>query len=517
MPMDESKEGLPVMTSSELQIRVGELYALGDSDPVAALGKARALRAVPALEDSAASARAGLLIDVGSRVSDRAAILEGVELLRVLRTTDPEHATYRYNLANGLLALAAVDARPESISALLAARPWRREARTLLDGLRAVDDRDLATQALTNLGNSLSGSHRWSEALDAYQDALEIDPTNGVAAGAAAQMLLWRSGRGFGDPHKLRAVGARYARIARANEARVCELAGPSAVAAFAKLPTATPAEPFALQGLKPYLRWVAEHHLALVPTVEGLDPKLRRWDSLLLPGLSEPVAAPSEPPVLIAMFNMMKAGYLEARRLAYRAMTTRERQTGLYADTLDYALYGTDVVSLLLAQRSGIDVLDQLAVALNDYLAVGVRADRVDFMKLWRERDAPLWRPVLMDEVSAGNTALVALGELAEDLREGFLKRQDEARNASTHRFTVLHDMGASGGTGPKRWRESAAIEHRNYGQFESETLHTLKAVRAALLYFVEVVTLREHRHHVGKNLLPVLLPQHHHIRPDR
>jgi LA2681-like HEPN len=382
----------------------------------------------------------------------------------------------------------------------------------LMEMVCGTADANLATQAFTNLGNALDRSYRWSEAFDAYVEALAFDRTNGVAAMAAAEMLLRCGSRGIGNPEALRRVAMRYAKIARMSRDRVVELAGPTGVARLDKLPDGKSAPKLDVSGFKPYLRFVAKHHLALVPTIEGLDPKLRRWDSLLIHSITEPLGSPHGPPPLLAMFNTIKAGYLAARRLAYRAVSTRERQTGLYADSLDYALYGTDVASLLLAQRAAIDILDQIAVALNDYLGLGLGVRQVDFSNVWRVKGQPAWRRELDAEIAAGNSAVVALGELAEDLASGFLKPKLEARNSSTHRFTVLHDEALG------RSRPCEAIEHHDYSAFVDETIATLKAVRSAILYFVEIVVLREHRlHHDGRMGLPFYVPAHHDIRHDR
>ena len=500
-----------IATSAELRAQAEALYTLGHADADDAIRRVRELRVEPAVASRLPGVQASLLIDIGSHAKRKDAVEEGVSLMRQLIAAHADSHECRYNLANGLVALADLDSTPWP-SSLFVTRDTRREARSLLQASCRAEDLDLAAQAFTNLGNALDRSYRWSEAFDTYMDALSFDSTNGVAAMAAARMLVRCASRGIGDSEALRRVAMRYAKIARANRDRVLQLAGPGGVAALEELPDGEAAAKPDVSGMKPYLRFVAEHHLALVPTIEGLDPKLRRWDSLMIHSISEPLDTPPGPPPLLAMFNTIKAGYLAARHLAFRALSVRERQTGRYADTLDYALYGTDVASLLLAQRAAIDVLDQIAVALNDYLGLGLGVRQVDFVKLWREKDELEWRTALEEEIKAGNSAVVALGELAEDLSAGFLRTKLEARNASTHRFTVLHDEALG------RSRPCEAIEHRGYSAFVEETIATLKAVRAATLYFVEIVALREHRlHGAGTARLPLYVPDHHCIRRDR
>lgn len=507
--MDETRPRLS--TIDAVRAFGSEVTTLIDTNAAEAIRRVRAVEAEPAVERAMRSVRAAIFIDAGAKTRQVEVIEDGVTILRELQAARPEEPSYRYNLANGLIAIADLEgtALPRWY---LATRNLRQEARELLDSVRGCGQPELETQALTNLGNALSRSHRWSEAYDAYVAALATDPSNGVAAGCAAQMLQRGVSAGVGNAARMQLVASRYAAIAKANRERVVKFAGASAAETFARLPGGEPGDVGPeLSGASAYVRFVARHHLALVPTIEGLDPHLKRWDSLRIVSLSEPVGGGAETPPLFAMFNSMKANYLVARRLAYRALTREERDTGLYIDTLDYAVYGVKPATLLLAQRAAMDVLDQIAAALNEYLAVGVDARWVYFSNLWRENNkVPQWRDVLEKEIGLGNVATIALGELAEDLAGGYLHRKRKARHASTHRFTVLHDMKGSP-------RPSPAIEHVRLDTFEQETIETLQAVRAAILYFVELVARREHRERSGSPSLPLFLPTHHRVRGER
>lgn len=334
-----------------------------------------------------------------------------------------------------------------------------------------------------------------------------------IAAGQAARMLLTGACAGMINPEKMLKVASHYAAIAKANRERVVELAGVAAADMFERLPGG---EEDLVADISPpiknaYLRFVARHHLALVPTVEGLDASLRRWDSLRICCFYEAVSLGPETPPLYAMINTIKAGYLAARKLAYQQQGPPSGDSGLYVDTLDYARYGTSTALLLVAQRSAMDVLDQIAVALNDYLKVGLNQNHVYFSNFWRnDKNKPQWRPVLEQEIANGNTAVIALGELAEDLSDGFLHRKRKARNASTHRFTVLHDMMGT-------FRANPAIEHVDFKAFWDETIETLQAVRAAILYFVEIIATREHRTKPTGKTAPLFLVAHHRVRGYR
>lgn len=120
---------------------------------------------------------------------------------------------------------------------------------------------------------------------------------------------------------------------------------------------------------------------------------------------------------------------------------------------------------------------------------------------------------PVVEAEIKTGNTALLALTEVSRDLcnKQGFLSKKQSSRNSSTHRFTVLHDMGLAQEKGT-----SGCVEHFNLEEFTRECLHTLKLTRAAVVYFVQMILIRESRISKGADgvTVPLFVPSHEYIR---
>ena len=125
--------------------------------------------------------------------------------------------------------------------------------------------------------------------------------------------------------------------------------------------------------------------------------------------------------------------------------------ETGFYSDTLDYANYGTRYSGLVLAQKAAFDVLDKIAVAATDYLKLSGNPQHVLFGTRWHVPDPkrrgqllmPLqWQPEVAAEITAGNSSLIALAELAHDYASGYLRAKKEIRNSATHRLIVLHDI---------------------------------------------------------------------------
>jgi tetratricopeptide (TPR) repeat protein len=305
---------------------------------------------------------------------------------------------------------------------------------------------ELTATSFTNIGNAFWKAHRWVEAYDAYSRALEDDDTNGVAATGAAKVLLRCVERRIGERDVLLAVAARHLRQAQARPDRIAELAGARALEELRVLfdrDLKAGGEPD-LGAASEYERFVARHRLALSPTIEGLDVALKRWDSLTIRSLTEPVDTEHGVPPLFAMFNVMKADFLAARLLAFQALNTTFPDTGVYADTLDYALYGTNQSVLLLAQRACIDVLDKIAVAATEYFGISGAMRSVTFLDRWfeprRNGQAPVWHSTFSQAAKAGNIAVIALAEMALDMRSGgALSAKREYRHTAlrlAHRF---------------------------------------------------------------------------------
>jgi tetratricopeptide (TPR) repeat protein len=495
-----------------------KLQTLVDDNPTQAITEARKLPSEKPLgKIHYTSLKACILIDAGSNAKNKHAIEEGVALFQKLLLKSPKEASYHYNLGNGLMALA--DLEPTGNAWYLSTAATRRRARSHFQKAISSDDNaTVLSTAFTNLGNALLRTHRWVEAYDAYTSALNRDDSNAVAATGAAKVLLRCVARGIGNKRILQSVAAHHLKSANLHPGRLAGLAGARAQKQLAQLMQARlpRCKLPDLKDASDYEKFVSCHRLALSPTVEGLDCSLKRWDSLRFKSVTEEIGAGSGVPPLFAMLNVMKSDFLATRFLAYEAFSATFPESGLYADTLDYAVYGIVPSLLALAQRACIDVLDKIAAATTEYFHIPGNVRVVYFWSRWFDdpkRGRPLaWHPFLRPHIDNGNTALIALAEISLDMdEEGFLVRKQAFRHASTHRFTVLHDLGCH----PSR--QSSQIEHCRLAEFKAQLIESLQLARAALIYFVEMVSTPENaRRTSSEKSLPIAVPSHHYIRGD-
>ncbi len=488
-----------------------ELHRLMDEAPAHAIKGARSIRGRGPAKVRTLVLQAAIFIDAGQAIKDRAALQDGIRILRRLVAKLPGESGLRYNLANGLFALATLQL--SSSNYYVDTTEERREARALYHQVANENPgARLQGETLINLGNQLDHGHRWVEAYDCWARALEVDPANGVAALSIARMLQRRSRRFPEHPGFQHSVSNYYARLARRLAAEITQHAGPEAGAmAKALAVSGSSWRPRRRRLADEYARFVSRHRLALVGTIEGVDFRKRRWDTVHARKISEPFNSPMGVPPVFAMLNQLKADFCVARWLAYAATTDQPPtpNTALYMDTLDYAVYGIGPAMLTLAQRAALDVLDRVAVCANEYFRLGEKPTQVTFQDFWREHGGlGPWRTALRPLLNPG---IIALAELASDLGNGgALGIKRRLRNAATHRFCILHDEGATGS------RPSPGIDHHGYGEFGGETIATLQVARSAILYLLDAIAWAESHRPRGAPALQLEVVPHHHIRGE-
>lgn len=472
-----------------------QLNKLLGKDPEAAVQLAKSINSN---NSNYISLRAGALIDGGTSTSNQTAVEEGVVLFRELQKKHPVPSV-KYNLANGLAALVGM---PEHDSTWAthqeSTRIQRAEIRQLYwdVGVSSEADLELQTQALTNLANQFSNSYRLSEAHDIRLQALKIDPKNGVAAGLASENLMWLYKFGIcSETTKLEAM--MLAKIAKDNPRKLKAYAGEQNAKAILGFADHLPDPPARSKHRDPFIAWVEAERLTLSPTVELVDPSLGQIDWLTLPPIQaslEESRASATVPTIFAMFNTLKSDFLIARDIAWQVVSNKSwHRTGSYADTLDYAVYGASISAATLAHRASLDILDKVAVVANHYFKLGQDPKQLNFSTIWRKKDKDnefKLRSDIQKIIDEYAPSLYGLVELSDDyqLKRGALSEQKNIRNASTHRFVVLHDTDV-------KCADNDVAEVKRYGlyEFNREVMTGLRLARSAIQMLALAIHQRE------------------------
>ncbi|MDC9501696.1 LA2681 family HEPN domain-containing protein [Pseudoalteromonas sp. Angola-18] len=462
--------------------------------------------------------KAAILVDAGAMVKNHNVVLQGVEIFRNAVTNYQDNPELKYNLANGLHAL-ALSTIYKDFSWYKETEDFRLEARQYFYMAANASNAslDIRSQSFTNLGNLLWSSYRWVEAYDFYTLALTENPRNGVASSGALKMLRYALQQELGDYELLVEEIEYLATHVKENLETIYSYAGGYGVKGIVDeikdIRTGDRKQP--TNECENYENFVVSNNLTLSPTIHSHEHDSKYWDNVNISSVGADVSGSSSVPEIFAMINILKSDYILARQLFYDASNRFFNETGNYNDTLNYACYGVNESALALAQRSALDILDKVAVATLSYLGAS-GAKRTSFKQAWFKKTKKgkdeEFNSSISQEIENGNTALLALTEVSRDLSNkiGFLSKKQASRNSSTHRFTVFHDMGEIP-TSP-----SGCLEHFDYENFLRESLYTLKLARSTVIYFVQMVLIREKRLAAQKDgiAMPLLVPSHEDIR---
>ncbi|WP_149748086.1 LA2681 family HEPN domain-containing protein [Rhizobium sp. RU35A] len=442
-----------------------------------------------------------------------------------------------YNLANGLQLRARFTAKSDA-SFRGQASDDRFRARVLFGAVMDDASASAATrsQMLTNIGVLFLETHRWVEALDCFQHALRILPTNAVAAYQEMRRLMSLANLFFSSEETYQSYchvdalcqRVRYLATVTSNNYDVFEqFAGASA------LPDVKKAVAQALkfseapeqQVDSPYFSFVHRNNFALSIHCSAEEISSGRFDLLTIPHIRTSLSDGPGGPEIFAMMNVMKADFAFARQVLFEVREDDAKtpyfETTSHADTLDYAVYGVRYSALTTAQRIAFDILDKISVAIACYLKLPL-AQKSSFMSIWGKQEKGkgfVFSPTIEASLVNGNQPLLALFNVFQDiskhegLGDGFMGAQRQLRNSSTHRFTVLHDVGREPAS------NSSAVDHRNLEEFKQLTLASLRLARAALFYFVDFVVFSEGQKENERDglVLSSEVPDHDYIRGRR
>lgn len=365
------------------------LISIMNVDPVSAINEARRLKNT---SNNWKHLRAIILCDAGAIAKDVSAVEESAEIFYELFKHNYDNGVLVYNLANSLSAQARIDTtqRPDWFLFTAQLRRTERALYGMASDILYDTNKEFASRTMTNLGNSLDEAHRWIEAIDCYNDALTLYPRNGAASGCAAEVLV-RISRNplLGHKPYLINLAKKFVQHTKSNLDIVADFCGPAVAKKFDDLSVrlGESSEFFIRDGVSEYERFVVKNRLLLSPIFEGAGHNEQFWDDAHIKSLTERYSDDDKVPAIFAMFNVMKSDYLVARKLLFEGMVgcgSQNPDTGLYIDTLDNAVYGESQSKLILSQRAALDILDKIAVAINDLLSIGENPNQITFATFW-------------------------------------------------------------------------------------------------------------------------------------
>lgn len=246
------------------------------------------------------------------------------------------------------------------------------------------------------------------------------------------------------------------------------------------------------------YRRWCLNQQLFLSPLNDAMTLTAAAQDVIHLPNHTYKI---EEKPRFPNYYNLLKQEYVAARYMLYQATNGDDEHLSdsdvLLLDGFDGVQYGYRTEQLKTAYRLGYSLFDKIALFLNDYFSVGMKAGGVNFRTIWgkRKADGIELYPCFS---KSKNWPLRGLYYLSKDLFDDNFKdvalpdskELASLRNRTEHRFLSLQDY-------PAAVQDTDTHSYITIADFEDKTLRLLFMAREALIY----LSLAMHREEALRN----------------
>lgn len=474
----------------------------------------------------------GFLVDIGSGLGDQAVLRQALDIgernLEDHMYTEHD-SDIHYNLANGYASLYYLTERRLGTRSIPRSVNLQKAKGHLRDALRTGDEsrRDFRKQVFVNYGNCLDMLGRGVEAFDAYDAAIAIDEHFSMAIGNRAKALRFFadiSGRYRGaiyieayqaiksiiDNQDLIAIGGLSAR--KSFEDELQEIA--SRFKDKTDLTKRLAHPNYSTTNLSTfeeyYLAFCAKEKLFLNFHVHDTQCESAITDPIFI-SLITPIEDDDTFYRLAKSINQIKEDYAVARLLLVQSQFKREdlnnisRRTTFVnsSDNVRFDLYSGLLKS---AFTEAYNILDKIAVFINDYYSMGLPIRYVYFTSIWQEdgkkKDGRIEGGKIRDKVlESKNISLYALYDIFQDFNSGCYEHLKTIRDASTHRTLVIYDPAVADSD------KESDKDSIGYGTMLGETINLLRLAKSSIIYLINCVNVEENRKRGSDLIAPVFV----------
>lgn len=519
--MDSQMKKSPLSNNKETSSLVKELETIhqliGDGEYTDALRRIEECENKYANEPAWIFNKVGFLIDAGLHLGNKEivqkAISEG-EILLVDKRFVKQQATVLYNLSNGYAHLFRLAESSSGLAAIPKSTNLQKSKQYLREMLSRSDiDQLQRTKTLVNYANELDHLGRGIEAIYAYDEALFIDPNFSMAIANKAKAL-----RTFAEVSgKYRGAIYAYAyqeiKSVIDNE-DILQVGGIAAKRGFEKelefIESRFKDKSVLMEKLK--------HHSYNANDLSDfekfyIDFCIRKKLFLNFHIHHSECEAAIDDPIFIRMItkieddltfynfakyiNQIKEDYAVAR---LSLVQSQYRQTDFdnisqrtdFVNALDHSQFNLYVGLLKSAFREAFNILDKIAVFINDYYNLGLREDRIYFTSVW-QKEGKIREEILKSQ----NMSLYALYDIYLDFKAGEYKRIKDIRNALTHRRLVVFDSIITD------WDKKNDKHNIGYDTMLDQTNELMRLTKSTIIYLINFVNIEENKKR-GEGFIP-------------
>lgn len=464
----------------------------------------------------------GFLVDIGFGLNDQKIVRQGLDIGEQ-NLKDQQDTKYKanihYNLANGYLSLYGLVERKISIEAIPQSENLQKAKLHFREALKLCDEFnfDFKKQVFVNYGNCLDTLGRGVEALNAYDNAIRIDKNFSMAIGNKAKALrffadisgqyrgaiyleAYQAIKSIIDNQDLVAIGGLGAINSFENELQKIESLFNDKKYLTKKLEhskySTTKLSEFEIF----YLDFCAKEKLFLNFHIHNNQCESAVTDPIFI-SLITKIEDNDTFYQLAKYINQIKEDYAIARLLLAQSQFKREdfdsisRRT-TFVNTLDYSQFNLYFGLLKSAFKEAYNILDKIAVFINDYYKLGLPEDKIYFTSIW-QKDKKMREEILKSK----NISLYALYDIFQDFKSDHYKNIQNIRNASTHRKLVIFDSMLTD------WDKKDDKHNIGYDTMLSETINLLRLTKSAIIYLINFVNVEENKKRSNGLIAPMFV----------
>lgn len=189
----------------------------------------------------------------------------------------------------------------------------------------------------------------------------------------------------------------------------------------------------------------------------------------------------------LASFLNEIKQNYVTARFLLFEGYFEDQEldyvdQNVAIVNTLNYVDNNVYVQLIKFAFKNMYDILDKIAIFINEYLQMGKNEKRVDFNNIWYENGDKSKQKIHKRIMETKNFDINALFNISLNLSNDIeYKELREIRHTLTHRYLNIHWMGED------------SIENMSKEYLLEKTIKITKVVKNSIIYLMSFIDTEE------------------------
>lgn len=464
----------------------------------------------------------GFLVDIGFGLNDQKIVKQGLDIgeQNLKNQQDTKYkANIHYNLANGYLSLYGLAERKTGIETISQSDNLQKAKSHFREALKLCDEFnfDFKKQVFVNYGNCLDTLGRGVEAINVYDNAIKIDKNFSMAIGNKAKALrffadisgqyrgaiyleAYQAIKSIIDNQDLITIGGLGAKTSFENELQKIESLFKDKKNLTKKLEHSKYSTVKLSEFEIFYLDFCAKEKLFLNFHIHNDQCESAITDPIFI-SLITKIEDNDTFYQLAKYINQIKEDYAIARLLLVQSQFKREDFDSIskrttFVNTLDYSQFNLYFGLLKSSFKDAYNILDKIAVFINDYYKLGLPENKIYFTTIW-QKDKKIRDEILKSK----NISLYALYDIFQDFKSNHYKNIQNIRNASTHRKLVIFDSMLTD------WDKKDDEHNIGYDTMLNETINLLRLTKSAIIYLINFVNIEENKKRSDGLIVPMFV----------